>query len=168
MSPNGQLREARVQKTRPTRIQIGGKIHGFGRRPPAEARRIEDAKREEYARTGKVTGARSVHAAPGYLAHRDDPVLWASDQQSRDEDEIFRERALMLAVFEDAIACLSSKAPKERLEAERWIATNDRSYLYAFASICDVFGLDLNATRQWARTGEVVRARKGDAHGPLR
>ncbi|MEY4948811.1 MAG: hypothetical protein RL698_1022 [Pseudomonadota bacterium] len=62
--------------------------------------------------------------------------------------------ALMIAVLEDAIACLETakesrnvKARMLAMNAERWIRSEDTSYAFAFASICDVLSLDRGKVR---------------------
>lgn len=132
----------------PARIQAGGRLLYFGRRPASEARAIESAKRAEYKRTGRVTGARTTRPAPGYTPPDVDPMEVAVES-----DELPKELQLMLAVFEDACDCLSSTSAQARLEAERWFASNDRSHIYAFATICDVFGVDVLAARRWVARG---------------
>ncbi len=62
--------------------------------------------------------------------------------------------ALMLAVLEDAIRC-SERGRRSRhahirkvaAEAEAWMRSDSREWPFAFASICDVLGLDVEATR---------------------
>jgi hypothetical protein len=58
------------------------------------------------------------------------------------------EQELMLAVLQDAIFCFQENAtaiaPRKQVlfqEAEEWILSDDRSYLFSFCNICDSVGL---------------------------
>jgi hypothetical protein len=58
------------------------------------------------------------------------------------------EQELMLAVLQDAVYCFQENAtaivPRKQVlfrEAEEWILSDDRSYLFSFANICDSLGL---------------------------
>jgi hypothetical protein len=70
------------------------------------------------------------------------------------------EQLLMCAIIEDAVdnylehAAATRPDLQERFdEAERWIESSDRSWLYAFETICDYMGLEVdylrNGLRQW-------------------
>jgi hypothetical protein len=78
------------------------------------------------------------------------------------------ERALMVAVLEEAILCfqknvLGRTTRQRRLfrEAEEWLMSDDRSGLYTFGRICDIAGLEPDYIRrgllQW-RERELLRA----------
>lgn len=61
---------------------------------------------------------------------------------------------LMIAVLEEAVRCLERgrrrRHPHIRklaAEAETWMRCDSREWPFAFASICDVLGLDVDATR---------------------
>jgi len=61
---------------------------------------------------------------------------------------------LMLAVLDDASQRIERGRRKRRpgilkaaAEAEAWVQSDSREWLFAFASICDVLGLDVEATR---------------------
>jgi hypothetical protein len=61
---------------------------------------------------------------------------------------------LMLAVLEEAARCigrgrLRRRASSRKLaaEAEAWVRSDSREWPFAFASICDVLGLDVDAAR---------------------
>ena len=67
-----------------------------------------------------------------------------------------RERLLMLAVLEDAIDCYQKYAhvrdPRGNqmfLEAQEWVTSEDRSWLFSFENICDT--LEINA--EYVRRG---------------
>ena len=77
--------------------------------------------------------------------------------------------ALMLAVLEDAARCIErgrrrrhSGARKLAAEAEAWVRSDSREWPFAFASICDVLGLDVDAARArlLADAGSVTGARR--------
>lgn len=58
---------------------------------------------------------------------------------------------LMLAVVEDAIACLRNGAghdAHEYREAYRWLFDNDRDWPFSFLNLCDWLGLDASAVRR--------------------
>jgi hypothetical protein len=63
-------------------------------------------------------------------------------------------RALMLAILEDAMLCIKRgrrrRHPRTRrlaAEAETWVRSDSREWLFSFASICDVLGIDPDALR---------------------
>ena len=75
------------------------------------------------------------------------------------------EKRLMLAVLEDALATLDAHAhaphgrgrPLAR-EVERWVASTDTSWPFAFQNICDTLGVDAGCIRaglsRWRRQQE--------------
>ena len=75
------------------------------------------------------------------------------------------EQRLMCAVIEDAVDVYLKHAADRRPEhqrlfddAERWVESDDRSWLYAFETICDYLGLDAGNVRQGLRRWK-IRAR---------
>jgi len=65
-----------------------------------------------------------------------------------------RERLLMYAVLEDALSCYrqyaKARLPRTRQlhqEAREWVASDDRSSLFAFASICETLDIDPDMIR---------------------
>ena len=65
------------------------------------------------------------------------------------------ERVLMLALLQDAVVCFQEHAlakckRKQTLhrEAEEWITTDDRSYLFSFENVCETLGFDPNYMRE--------------------
>ena len=79
------------------------------------------------------------------------------------------EQRLMIAVLEMAVDDYMKHAvARDRLrqglfaEAERWIESTDRSWLYAFETICDHLSLDVEYVRRGLRT----RREQAHAHGP--
>jgi hypothetical protein len=57
-------------------------------------------------------------------------------------------RALMLAVLEDAIHSLRSPDSLARAEAELWMTSRERRYIFSFAVICEALGLEPSAVRR--------------------
>ena len=59
--------------------------------------------------------------------------------------------ALMLAVLEEAARCIERgrrrRHRKLAAEAEAWVRCDSREWPFAFASICEVLGLDVDAAR---------------------
>lgn len=63
-------------------------------------------------------------------------------------------RALMLAILEDAMLCIErgrrrrhARTRQLAAEAETWMRSDCREWLFSFASICDVLGMDPDALR---------------------
>ncbi len=70
------------------------------------------------------------------------------------------EERLMIAVLQDALACLQNHrfakdAYGRRLfdEAEQWFLAEETDWPYSFESICGILELDSNAVRQHLRVG---------------
>jgi hypothetical protein len=64
-------------------------------------------------------------------------------------------KALMIAVLEDAIVCLATAARNtgvhtrlQAVAAARWVRSRDRSWPFAFQSICDVLAIDGDRLRR--------------------
>ncbi len=75
------------------------------------------------------------------------------------------ETRLMAAVLEDAVALCARAASgrdpevlKETQAAGEWMASDDRTGAFAFASICDVLGLEPDSVRR-----AIVDIRRGNA-----
>jgi hypothetical protein len=88
------------------------------------------------------------------LGDTDDVVLPAQFFSTLVDPRTEPERRLMVAVLEEAISAVLSGANasgEERrataLEAERWFASNSRSWPFAFCTLCDVLGLDIDRVR---------------------
>jgi hypothetical protein len=101
----------------------------------------------------------------------DDTVLpsqfWSSQPGEHGEPE----KRLMVAVLEDALALLLNDArcpSKHRRgavrEASRWLDSDERSGPFAFASICDLLGLDVARVRRAIRSLRSAR----DSYGRKR
>lgn len=85
----------------------------------------------------------------------DDVVLPAQFFSALSDPRTEPERRLMVAVLEEAISAVLSGASasgEERraaaLEAERWFASDSRSWPFAFCTLCDVLSLDVDRVRQ--------------------
>lgn len=57
-------------------------------------------------------------------------------------------QALMLAVLDDAIHSLRSAQSLVRAEAEHWITSQERRYVFSFVVICETLKLDPSAVRR--------------------
>ena len=68
----------------------------------------------------------------------------------------------MLAVLQDAVVCFQEHAAakckrKQSLhrEAQEWISSTDRTYLFSFENVCEALGFDANYMRaglmRWKR-----------------
>jgi len=69
-----------------------------------------------------------------------------------------RERLLMLAVLEDAVDCFQKHAhardPRAAQlfeEAEEWVESADRSWLFSFENICDTLEINADYVRRGLR-----------------
>jgi len=65
------------------------------------------------------------------------------------------EKELMLAVLEDAVACIQKYAkssdPKERRlfhDTRNWLLTEDDDWLFSFTSVCENLGLNPGSVRR--------------------
>jgi hypothetical protein len=98
----------------------------------------------------------------------DDTMLPAQFWDALADPRSEPEKRLMIAVLEEAMSLLVNDAHgsgEDRralvLEAERWFASDDRSAPFAFASICDVLGLEIGRVREvlagWRRRRRVFR-----------
>ncbi|MGH7859242.1 MAG: hypothetical protein ACREQY_18100 [Candidatus Binatia bacterium] len=64
------------------------------------------------------------------------------------------ERGLMAAILQDAVECYrktcNSRLPREQSlhrETEKWIFSDDRSWVLSFVNVCDVLGMDAERIR---------------------
>lgn len=88
------------------------------------------------------------------------PTQWVRSDKLDQSPEM----RLAFAVFEDAVraithrsSLLHPRAHEEFVQARAWILDDDREWPFAFANLCDMFGLDVNAVReslplQWQRS----------------
>lgn len=58
------------------------------------------------------------------------------------------EKKLMFAILKDAIECL--KEPTKQ-EAEKWIMSEDKRWIFSFRNICEELGLDPDYLRRGLR-----------------
>ncbi len=79
----------------------------------------------------------------------------SSDPLAEDQQERTPERALMLAVLEDAVACYAGrlKAPREnpkilRRQAAFWLSCEDWESPFSFNNVCEALALDPTALRE--------------------
>jgi hypothetical protein len=57
-------------------------------------------------------------------------------------------QSLMLALLDDAIHSLSSSQRLVRAEAEHWITSQERRYVFSFVVICEMLELEPSAVRR--------------------
>jgi hypothetical protein len=98
--------------------------------------------------------------APGE-GYEPDVLAPAEFEDLRSRAALDRERLLMYAVLEDALSCCrqyaKSRLPRTRQlhqEAREWVASDDRSSLFAFASICETLDIDPDMIRCRLRAWE--------------
>lgn len=131
------------------KIADSGNVVYLGRfRTKDEARAAEREARQTRERTGRVERARGVYRR-GLSVDRpvtDDAYLWFSSRFDG-RGALTGERAMMRAVLLAAIHDLRSRCVTERNAAIRWFRDDSRSYLYAFATICDEFGIPVREAR---------------------
>jgi|SRR4030095_596135 hypothetical protein len=88
------------------------------------------------------------------------------------------ERALLLAVLDDAVRCfqdnvLPQNKKKQMLfdEAQEWLFSDEANGIFSFVSICTLFGLDpgyiRRGLRQWQEQALAARRKKQRGSGPL-
>lgn len=112
--------------------------------------------------------------------HERGPGLFAPDtllagqyfDRVRRRKDLTGEQRLMCAVIEDAIdvylkhAATTVRHHRESFDdAERWIESEDRTWIYAFETICDYLGLDSTYVRRGLRACK-ARARGETAPVP--
>jgi hypothetical protein len=109
-------------------------------RKPAHTTQTSTQKSERFTRTRP----RSFFSATA----QQDPLI-------EDQNERTPERALMLAVLEDAVACYAGrlKAPREnpkilRRQAAFWLSCEDWDSPFSFNNVCDALALDPTAIRE--------------------
>jgi hypothetical protein len=115
-----------------------------------------------------------IHERSGGLFAPDTMLASQYFDRVRRRKDLTGEQRLMCAVIEDAVDAYLKHAATARpdhrdrfSEAEAWIESNDRSWLYAFETICDYLGLDAgylrNGLRRWKirARGEAAAAAPG-------
>lgn len=84
-----------------------------------------------------------------------------------ESDPLFGVKRLMVAVLDEAIACLGRRASRDvrsrrrGLDAGEWVRSTDRSSPFSFESICDVLGLDSQRLRR-----RLLAAARSDGAAP--
>jgi hypothetical protein len=83
------------------------------------------------------------------------------------------ERRLMIAILEDAVLAYLKHAGDPRKvqqelfrEAEAWVESDDRSWIFAFASICEHLGLEPSQLRRGLRVRK-AQALAGEQPSPV-
>lgn len=95
-----------------------------------------------------------------------DTVLPEQLAAPRRDSLICGERALMLAVLEDAIRCYVEPPRgglRVRREAEHWIWSADESWPFSFVNICDALGIAAGPLRRKLRSQAPANAARVDA-----
>ena len=98
--------------------------------------------------TSKQTRFSRTRPRSFFSAHRNEDL-------PEENQERTPERALMLAVLEDAVACYAGKlkAPREnprilRRQAAFWLSCEDWDSPFSFNNVCDALALDPTALRE--------------------
>jgi hypothetical protein len=100
------------------------------------------------------------------------PELYLPSQvpPPRRDSLICGEKALMLAVLEDAIRCLEAhtrSGTRRAREAETWIRANDHDWPFSFVNVCAHLDLDAKRLRA-ALLSRNARRRAGDTSDEYR
>ena len=99
-----------------------------------------------------------IHERSGGLFAPDTMLASQYFDRVRRRKDLTGEQRLMCAIIEDAVEVYLKHAGAVRPdhrdrfeEAERWIEAGDRSWLYAFETICDYLGMDADHLRHGLR-----------------
>ncbi len=101
-----------------------------------------------------------------YSRTRPRSFLGARAPEPKEDDVPARtpERALMLAILEDAVACYAGKlkAPREnprilRRQAAYWLSSEDWDSPFSFNNVCEALALDPRAIRERVLSSEAAR-----------
>ncbi|MGH7787408.1 MAG: hypothetical protein ACRERC_11110 [Candidatus Binatia bacterium] len=75
-------------------------------------------------------------------------------------------RRLMLALLEDAIRAYLGPSPEGQVDAELWITTSRKGWIFSFTTVCETLGLEPTSVRAALRR---MRARRtAPTFGPSR
>jgi len=75
-------------------------------------------------------------------------------------------RRLMLAMLEDAIRAYLGPSPEGQVDADLWITTSRKRWVFSFTTVCETLGLEPTSVRAALRR---IRARQSPrAFGPTR
>lgn len=135
--------------THVAKIAVEGKVVYLGRKGTREeARAAERDARAEHARTGRVARARSTYSrrSPDRLCV-DDAYLWYDSHFSSRRAELTGPQKLMLEVLFRTIQDLTAGSLAARSAAVRWFRSDRRDHVFAFATICDEFGIPVESAR---------------------
>ena len=109
----------------------------------------------------RVQGGTAQGPGAAGEGHEPDILATAEFADFRTRAALDRERLLMYAVLEDALSCYrqyaGSRLPRTRQlhqEAREWVASDDRSSLFAFQSICEALEIDADMVRGRLRAWE--------------
>lgn len=117
----------------------------FGTADRRDASRAREAARRALEE-GRRDQVRAVYADPTAQVETDSILwLWSQFVAAR---PLTPEENLLIAVVDDARRGLSSGSPVKQREARRWFCSDDRSHAYAFATICDHFGVEPEYARR--------------------
>jgi hypothetical protein len=90
----------------------------------------------------------------------------------RNSERLVPEKALVLAVLEDAIHCFQQysvardRAGKQKFsEAENWIMRQGRDWVFTFDNVCELLGLDPQYVRRGLRESEKTAAMPEKSRG---
>ena len=90
----------------------------------------------------------------------------------RNSERLAPEKALVLAVLEDAIHCFQQysvardRAGKQKFsEAENWIMRQGRDWVFTFDNVCELLGLDPQYVRRGLRESEKTAAMPEKSRG---
>jgi hypothetical protein len=99
-----------------------------------------------------------IHERAGGLFAPDTMLASQYFDRIRRRKALTGEQLLMCAIIEDGIdtylkhAAATRRDLKERFdEVDRWVESEDRSWLYAFATVCDYLGLEVDYLRSGLR-----------------
>jgi hypothetical protein len=122
-----------------------------------------------------------IHERAGGLFAPDTMLASQYFDRIRRRKALTGEQLLMCAILEDAVDAYLQHAAATRpdlqerfAEAERWVESEDRSWLYAFETICDYLGLEVDYLRSGLRRwkakarGEVATPAQVEAPTPRR
>lgn len=109
-------------------------------------------------RKERAVGARSCGLTPEVLSELFGPDLVLPEQffaPRRSDSYLSGEKALMLAVLEDAIRCFQEHLRNPRAnprllsqQAESWIRAEDYDWPFSFNNVCEALGMNPSALRE--------------------
>lgn len=146
---NNELGLGGVGSNRKATVVRDGFQYYLGRYPDAEATRREDLAREEFSRTGNITAVSRRRVRGGRRDTGETRLwYWSHFEAGRERELEFREQVMVAIVRDAVIDQLTSRYQRDRIEARAWVLRNDRQHPFSFATICDYFGIDVEAARE--------------------